>query len=206
MSDTYIQANTDGTGKKIRTVDRTISSQVVHEEVQQLGESQLPSYFVTSTGTSLATAASHILQLMAGSALHVRVRRVTFVQLLNASTGATVNFEIRRLTTAGTGGTARTPAAFDTTTDGASGATAMTLPSAKGTEGVAVGEGTLALRQTAATSGSQVDDNWDWTQMPNQKPIIIPAGTSNGIALKVIGGNAGATGIVTIEFTETAWL
>jgi hypothetical protein len=110
-----------------------------------------------------------------------------------------------RLTTAGTGGTAITPAKFDPS-DAAAGATAMSLPTAKGTEGTVLMEGTIVLRQAVASTGSQPDDGWEWTQLPGTKPYIIPAGTSNGIVFcRNVNAHAAATAIITVEFVETSF-
>jgi hypothetical protein len=138
---------------------------------------------------------------MAGTTLKVLIRRITLEQNSNATTGAPLPFAIVRLTTAGTGGTALTPRPYDST-DAASGATGMTLPTVKGTEGVTLLEGVLTMRQTVAAAGTQPDDVWQWTQPANLKPIVIPAGTANGICLKLSSAIAAATGLCNIEFVE----
>lgn len=205
MAETYIQANADGSGKKIRTYSRTISSQDVHEEVQQAGQPYLPTYSVTASSVSIATAASHVLQIMAGSSLHVRILRIRIHQQLNVTTAAQQEWNFYRLTTAGTGGTTVTPRALDSG-DSAAGATAMTLPSSKGTEGNLLGGGMQPLIQTSPTGGLSFSPSLEWSPAPYSKPYIIPAGTSNGLALKNVGANAAGTVFVVVEFTETAWL
>jgi hypothetical protein len=61
----------------------------------------------------------------------------------------------------------------------------------------------MAVR-SAATSGSE--DYHEWEQLPNAGPIVIPAGTTNGIAVKILNGIATTTSInVYIEFVETAF-
>jgi hypothetical protein len=141
---------------------------------------------------------------MAGASLNVRIRRIRIEQSTNATTAALGNFQIERLTTAGTGGTAVTPAKFNTA-DVASGATAMTLPTAQGTESTVLFRPTLVFRQAIATTATQFDDMWEWIQQPNQGPIVIAAGTSNGIAIEIITGIAAATAQIHVEFIETSW-
>jgi hypothetical protein len=46
---------------------------------------------------------------------------------------------------------------------------------------------------------------WSWTQRTNQKPIIIPAGTTNGIAIKVDAISASSTVSGWIEGDESAF-
>lgn len=200
MAESYLNL-TEGSGKKAHTFERTIGANSVHDSVVIPGEHYLASYVAYSGNVSNATASAHVLQLMAGSSLQVRVRRIRVEQNTNATTGSVCTFEVYRLSTAGTGGTSVTPAKFDTG-DAASGATAMTLPSAKGTEGVVVFGTAIVLRQAVAASGAVVDDVWEWEQHPGTKPLIIPAGTSNGIAIKT-SGVAGSTVLAMIEFTES---
>jgi hypothetical protein len=142
---------------------------------------------------------------MAGSSNYVRIRRIAIEQSGSATTATGLTLSILRLTTAGTGGTSVTPAKLDNG-DAAAGATAMTLPTAKGTESTELIRTVLAMRQAFATAGTQYDDYFEWVQQPGQKPIIIPAGTSNGIAIKNTAAVAGASLICRIEFVETAWL
>jgi hypothetical protein len=141
---------------------------------------------------------------MAGSTLKVRIRRIRFEQSGNATTAAALPVSVYRLTTAGTGGTSVTPRPFDSA-DAACGATAMTLPTAKGTEGVMLLRTIVLMRQGLATAGSTADDVWLWEQHPGEPPIVIPAGTSNGIAIKNESAIAGATCIPAIEFIETSF-
>ena len=202
MPESLIQAAPDSSGKKVHTWQRTIGANNVEDEFTIPGEYPYASYSVDSGNVSAATAASHLLQVMAGASLPVRIRRIRIEQFANATTGAAMALSITRLSTAGTGGTAVTPRPFDTT-DAAAGATAMTLPTVKGTETVSIFEMVLTMRQTVAAAGTQPDDFWEWTQLPNTKPIIIPAGAANGICIKNGTAIAAGTVIVTVELVET---
>jgi len=196
---------TEGSGKRLHTYDRTISSVLIQDQFTLPAEYPYASYVVDSNFTSVATTSAHVLQIMAGASLNVRLRRLRIEQVASATTVAALSFEIMRLTTAGTGGTAITPAKFDTA-DAASGATAMTLPTAKGTESTTLFRTVLIMRQATAATATQPEEMFEWTQHPGTKPIIIPAGTANGIAVKIGTGVAAATVIVTAEFVETAFV
>lgn len=192
MAESFIQLAPDSTGKKAHTFDRTIGANTVQDEVILEGEQYLASYTV-SAGASIATLDSHPLQIMAGASLKVRVRRIEIYQSVVATTAALGSLSIFRLTTAGTGGGAVTPALLDPA-DSASGATAMTLPTAKGTEGTRVWLGIVYWLQTvsASTPLPQPSIVIDFDQ-PRAKPLIIAAGTSNGIAIKNETAIAGAS-------------
>lgn len=204
MAESFINV-TEGSGKKLHTWNRTIGANDVHDEAVYLGEQPLAEYRVSTAGTSLATAASHNLQIMAGASLNVYIRRIRVFQTVVATTAALAPFTLFRLTTAGTGGTVVTPRPLDTT-DAASGATAMTLPTVKGTEGVEIESLVGYLLQTLGASlgvpQMALLAEWDFRSGPRQKSLRIPAGTANGIAVKNINAQAAASALVVAEFTE----
>jgi hypothetical protein len=191
---------TEGSGKKLWTADKTVGANLVQAQKTLPAEFDYASYTVTTAGgVALATANSHLLQIMAGSSLNVRIRSIRLSGFAVPAAVTAMEIDIFRLSTAGTGGTAITPRPYDTA-DAAAGATAMTLPTAKGTEGVLVyAQG--VIWGTAALLSQKPE--FVWTQQPNTKPLLIAAGTSNGIAIKNITGVATATAIVTVEFVET---
>jgi len=191
---------TEGSGKKSHTWDRTIGANLIQDEFVLPGEFPYATYSVVAAAVSGATAASHIIQIMAGATLPVRVRRIELTYVGAAAAVATYSMQVFRLTTAGTGGTAITPRPYDSA-DAASGATAMTLPTAKGTEGVQLGQKSLWVMTAAIPPNSKND--FVWEQKPGEKAIIIPAGTANGIAIKNPTGVAAVTYDVWIELVET---
>lgn len=203
MSESFIQLAPDSSGKKAHTNQRTIGANDVQDEYVIPGEYPYASYIATSGGTavSVATVNDHLMALMAGSSLNVRVRRIRVVQHANATTASVGAIQVLRLTTAGSGGTSVTPARLDTG-DAASGATAMTLPSSKGTESTILLQESVNWRQTAPAGGGP-NTLFEWVQQPGSKPILILAGTSNGIAVKSMNATAAATVNVWIEFVET---
>lgn len=204
MPDAYVQIN-EGSGKKLAHWERTIGADTIEEQKMVISEPFLASYSITTaTAVSIATAASHVLQIMAGSSLRVALRRLKVTQLVNGSAATRQQWQLFRLTTAGTGGTAITPRALDAA-DGASGCTAMTLPTVKGTEGNLMwSEASLVEAATPAANASLplIDYEWDGDRT---KSIVIASGTANGIALKCVSGVTSATVVVYAEVVELSW-
>ena len=81
----------------------------------------------------------------------------------------------------------------------------MSLPTVKGTEGVAIGRANPYLIQTmSATVGPPTAPLvvWDFDR-PRSKPLIIAAGAANGIAVKNVTAVAGASITGTVWFDES---
>jgi hypothetical protein len=207
MAEAFVNV-TEGSGKKLHAWDRTIGANTTLDEYVLLGENGLPSYTVSTSSTSTATAASHVLQIMAGATNKVRIRRIEIHQQVMATTVLNLQWQILRLGTAGTGGTAITPMALDSA-DAAAGCTAMTLPTVKGTEtgANAIVNGTLYMMQTLAVSALTLNPGlvWDFDR-PRSKPIIIPAGTTNGICIKNISAVAAGTVNINVWLDESSFL
>jgi hypothetical protein len=201
-------AVTAGSGSLLHVNTRTIAAQTNIEQYVQLAEPGNATYSIVTAATSIATAASHTLQIMAGSTLPVYIRRIVVYQMGLATAAAIVNWDILRLTTAGTGGTSITPSLMDTQ-DSASGATAMTLPTVKGTEGVALWRASSSLTQTVATQAAGTENtkilDIDFDMLMRGKPPRIAAGTSNGICLKQVTGAAAATVYVVATISELSY-
>jgi len=197
---------TPGTGSNIAATSYTDeNAHTVLDQKVILGEQYLSTFDANAIGINASTSASHILQIMAGSSLDVRIRRITVWQSAVATTAAISDLAILRLTSAGTGGTVVTPTTLvpsDTTTS-----SARTLPSSKGSEGAIIMQPTLTYTQTVPVSGpgnAMLLFDYDWDAL-RAKPLIIGAGTSNGLALKIITGVAGATLNVTVTYSESVF-
>lgn len=195
-----------GSGTNIHTSDRSYSGTTKKDQYVLPAEYDLASYIVAPTvSISIATAADHIIQIMAGASLNVRIRCIHVEVAASATTAGLTPIEIWRLSTAGTGGTAYTPRPLDSA-DAASGATAMTLPTAKGTETSLVGRRILTVRSAVSTLGG-AEDVVEWVyEAPRQKPLLIPAGVTSGIAVKSSTATAAATVAVEVYFVETAFI
>lgn len=200
MAESFVNV-TEGSGKKLHSWSRTIGANMVEDELVLHGLSYYASYTAGGVLVSCATAASHLLQLMAGASLNVYITRIRVYQGGAATTATLGIINIHRLTTAGTGGGAVTPSPLDTS-DAASGATAMTLPTVKGTEAAALHLGAHAFMQTTPVAGGDLTlFDWDCDRL-KVKPWRIPAGVANGIAVKMVSGIAAATAQVNVEFFE----
>lgn len=200
MADTSF-AVTPGSGANLHTVTTSIGGSTVHDQVVKLGPPYLATYTVAVPGISAATANSHLMQLMAGASLNVYVTRIRVYQVAAATTATLARIDIHRLTTAGTGGGAQTEAAHDSS-DAASGAVSMTLPTANGTEGERVLAATVGYIQTVPTGGfDPLLLDIDFVNDVG-KAIRIPAGTSNGLAIKEVTAVAAATVAVNLTYFE----
>ena len=109
---------------------------------------------------------------------------------------------------ASTGGTAVTPAKLDTA-DAASGATAMTLPTGKGTEAAnpistQTAVATQAVTATYPGTPGLLLARWDFDRL-RSKPLIIDVGTTKGICVKNITAIAGGTVYVNALIDETSF-
>lgn len=197
---------TEGAGKKLHTWQTTIGANNVEDEFVLPAEYPYPSYTAYYHNVSIATANDHLAQLMAGATLNVRIRRIRIEQNANATAAARADFQLLRLTTAGTGGTAVTPSKLDTA-DAAAGAAGIIIPGVKGTESTVIRDEVLIMRQAIATTQTQPEETIEWTWFPSTaiKSLKIPAGAANGIAIKNIVAIAGATVDITIEFVEQAF-
>jgi hypothetical protein len=176
----------------------------VEDEIVVLGPHPYATYTVIANGVSGGASNDHLLCLNAGASLKVRVHRIKIRQLSTAAAAALRQFTILRTTTAApTGGTAVTAGPFDTS-DSAAGAAGRTLPTVKGTESTILLLAELGLAQAVSATVPNALDVWEWKASAAAKPIIIPAGTTNGLVVKNITATT-VTYDVEIEFTETAF-
>lgn len=204
MAEAFITVSDAAGGtKKSHHNSRNIGSDLQHDEYVLPGEPNYQTEICSVFNVSTATANDHLLCLNAPASLNLRVVRIRVEQANNATAGGLCSIEVRRTTTgAPTGGTAITPAQYDTA-DAASGAAGRSLPTAKGTESTVIFTRTLTVRQTVGTTGAQTDDRWEWVRSFWGKGILIPAGTTNGLVLKNTAAVAGATINAEIEFIAT---
>lgn len=202
MAESYVQI-TEGSGKKLHSFQRAIGGNTVEDEVVIQGLPYLATYTVSHVAAaSAATAASHLMQIMAGSSLNVYVRRIRVWQAVLAGALTAGAISIRRLSTAGTGGTALSVMPLDTT-DVAAGATAMTLPTVKGTTGSPLSYRVAVYLAAWPATGGQPALVADWQFGDDTaKMIRIPAGTTNGIAVQNDTGVASASVFTEVELIE----
>ena len=203
MADSFIQV-TSGAGPKLSTGPTYTDNagNVVQTQKVFLGEPYEATFTCLASGFSGTASGAHLLQVMAGGSLNVRIKEIVVKQVAaSTSSAGGLDIQFLRLTTAGTGGTTVTPRSFDTTDS--IGATSMFLPTVKGTEGAILWEEGLWCATATATSPTSIQ----WDSEENGKPIIIPAGTANGLAVKLVspGFATGVTITVVVRGTETIY-
>lgn len=208
----FIQV-TNGTGPKIATGPTyTENANVVQDQKVIPGEGYLAHYGVDSNGgiAPPSSAPKAWFTINAGASLNLRIRRIIINQAtISTTTAGSVTLGVYRTTTAPVGGTAHTPALFDSA-DAAAGATSASVSAATFTTDPTLG-GRVALFALPVflTYPFNVEPfELRWGDQPGTKPLIVPAGTANGIALVLISANAyGGTPTfnMTFEFTETAF-
>lgn len=187
---------TEGSGKRLHTFDRTIGAVLVQDQFAIPAEYPYATYVVVAESSGIAVG--HIFQVMAGPSKYLRVRRVTVIQRASATASAACRIDIVRLTTAGTGGTVASASTLDPADSAFSGA-AMQDPTTLGTESVFLSRHVIGLTSAVPSSVNAIQ----WTALPNMKGIVVPPGTSNGVALKVRDAVAGASVAMTVEVIET---
>lgn len=202
MAESYVQV-TEGAGKKLHSFQRTIGANTVEDEVVVAGLPYLATYGATATGAvSAATADTHLLQLMAGASLNVYVRRIRVYQAVLASSLTAGAVDVKRLTTAGSGGAALTSIPMDST-DPSPGATLQTAPTVKGTVGSVLSRHIAVFSAAWPTAGGESALLTEWVFGGGQgKMLRIPAGTSNGIVVVQATAIAGASVYIETEYIE----
>lgn len=142
---------------------------------------------------------------MAGSALNVRIRRIEISQWDLATTANKMQLILYRLLSAGSGGSALSVSPMDPS-DTSAGTTAMVLPSSKGTQGSILYFGGMYMMQTLGVSSPLLTPGLvlDFDR-PRTKPLIIPAGTANGIAIATNTAVAGGSVEFNVWLDETQY-
>lgn len=193
---------TEGAGKDAHTFQRVIGANTVEDTVVIQGMPYLATY-VTDDGAAMNTTTinKHMFQLMAGASLNVYIWRVSLWVSTLAGAATVMPYQLIRLTTAGSGGTAGSSYTHDTT-DAAAGATYMTMPTVLGTETLPLWQDRVVVPTAVpATPGSMKLFDWDWEKL-RSKPLRIAAGTANGICLKNQVALATATYTARITYSE----
>jgi len=141
MAESFIALPPDSTGKKLRTRDKVIGANTVHE--QAVFSASLPTFFVLADAVAFA-ANKHHLSIMntAGSGKVIAIRKLYQINLALAGvTGAAIRFDMKKAT-ALSAGTAITPQSCDSDDTFPAGITVAT--------GGTVTEGALLFPYTCA--------------------------------------------------------
>jgi len=189
--------------KRLHTNQRTIASNAREDQYFLRGQPAYPSYTVVVNAVSTATTNDHLLQIMADGTNYTRLVRYSVSNANNkpASLSA-LQIAVYRLTTAGTGGTAKAEAAYDDA-DNYTGDIRY-LPSSKGTEGQLIHRFWTNWPSTASTSAPLY--SYTWEMAPYMKPLIFGNSSSDGIAFKVLTAVASMDVSVQVEMLTTSYL
>jgi len=158
------------------------------------------SYTVLIDGAAPTSANYVLAAIEAGAAVGFRLRRLTISIPGSQTTAGRQRFELVRTTAASAAGVATTPQPRDLTDAAFSGIAKITNPTI--TAGVSVFSFSLVKPTAVTTAPGFTAFQVSFDEL-NMKPIIVPAGIVNGIALREINGAAGAANFcATLEITE----
>jgi hypothetical protein len=162
------------------------------------GNSRKATYSFSTLTAAPATANYVVMNFEAGTTKTVRLRRLIISNPGFGTAAAGLTFELIRTTAASSAGTAATPAPHDTTSAAYSGV--ARINGATITAGTQITTFTIVQPATAIAAFTPVVFEF-YGQM--SQSITIAAGVANGLALRCINGNAGATGFcASMELTD----
>lgn len=152
MAESFFAVPPDSTGKKIRTRDRVVGANTVHE--QAVYQSALPTYYALADAVAFAANKQHISILNAvGSGKVVAIRKLFHINLaLAAITGVACRFDVKRIT-AHSGGAAVVPQSADSDNPALAGVTVIT-GATSATEGAILYPVTVQNDEIAASNAA----------------------------------------------------
>ena len=206
MGDYFLEVSS-GSGTRLAHYEYTVGVDTVADQKVRVGLPFLPTYSLSVvTPISMATLDAHLLQMMAGANNRLTLVYLRVTQVAVASAAAVKGFGLYRLTTAGSGGTAVSPRKLNPASGNAE-ATAMTLPTVKGTEGeLVVADSGAAFAAVPSTGILPAIVKWDWRGALRSEAPEIAAGTSNGLALKLLTSDGGTPTVrIYAEFFERSY-
>lgn len=162
------------------------------------GNSQKATYTINTLTSAPITGNYPVLTFEAGTTKTCRVRRVVISNPGFATAGTVLTFELVRTSAASSAGTTVTPAPHDTTDSAFSGVARK--------DGATITAGTqivtFAVAVPATVAGAFTPFVFEfYGQM--SKSLTVPAGITNGMALRCINGAAGASSLcASMEITE----
>lgn len=107
MPEGYVQLPVDSTGKKLRTYEKTVGANTVHEQYVLIAG--FPTYYYQSASSSAVGPVVHFdLFNASGSGITVKVRKLFLQQTYVAQTGTAATFTVDRTSAVGTGGSSIT--------------------------------------------------------------------------------------------------
>lgn len=162
------------------------------------GNSGKATYTFSTLIAAPATGNYVVMNFEAGATKTVRLRRLIISNPGSGTALAGLTFELIRTSAASSGGTVKTPAPHDTTAAAFSGIAR--------TDGSTITAGTqittFTIVEPATVVGSFSPVVFEFYGQMSQA-IVVPAGITNGLALRCINGNTGAAGFcASMELTD----
>lgn len=185
--ESFVQV-TQGDDAKLHTVERPLGLNDVHDSVTLLGEPYRATYSVVASAVSTALNGGRLLSIFAGPDLPVRVWYVSVSQVALAGAAGRADIFLQRTTASGTAGTAANITKHDNA-DADPDFTAESLHQGSTVAGV-FGRGALTLASAHPIIAPNAEFDF---RNGHHKPIVIPAGTSNGLAVIIGTGIATST-------------
>lgn len=190
MAESYIQLPADSTGKKLRTFERVVGGNTVHEQFTQIAEEA--AWLITTPAIAAASGRIYLACLNTGAGQKIALRGLWIIRTNTAVTGAAMQFDLKRIS-AIVGGTTVTPNLLDSTDPALTGFTCVhTATSA--TEG-AVLFPFYGSSEESATAQVAMTNNM-FVAMTNFIPVVPAIKTprfnqNEGFALKLSAGTVG---------------
>lgn len=195
----------EGVGKLMRVIQRSIGGSTVYLQGVFTEDSPYDTFTAISAAVVAPAANDHVFQLMAGANKDVYLHRLVAWQLAAATAAAIDQYQLLRLTTAGTGGSAITPNPLDLTGNAVTATARGAVTASKGTEGAILDTQTAYFLQTigATPGGVQTTKllDFDYRASDTMKPRIT-RGAANGLALKALTTRAAASLVIVATFSE----
>lgn len=194
---------TDGDGSGgLRVNTETRGGTAVDTQAVFIGQTPNPTYTIRFNDVSMATANAHLAVIMGNGTSYPKIHEIYISQGGTATGTAVPEFQVLRVTTAGTGGTAISARPFHPSNTSPYSGSCFYLPSSAGSEGDILLNGSMNVR--TVNTGAVIP--WHWKAGDVTEPIISGNGTASGIAVKnlraVVGGTAAGYITFTLEGTQ----
>jgi hypothetical protein len=194
-------ADSDAADKYLWTYQHTVGGTASQAQVYVPGPVPWPTYTVSATQMTLATASSHLLFVQADGTNYSRLKSVR-IHISSLPAAASIAWiALSRVSTVGTGGTAQSFAAHDTSDT--YGGTAQKLPSSPGSTAGTLKDWRIYIPTSVGTATPNVVE---WEVPYGGKDIIFGTATTAGLALVNVTGIAAAMVDIQLEFTTTTFL
>lgn len=195
-------ALTEGSGKNLHTWQRTIGGTAREDDFYIEGAPTFTTYTAIAPACSVGSASGHLLQVMGDGTHYVRLERLEFRQVGTAGVDSLATYQLRLVTTAGSGGTAINARPHDESDTDPYAGDVRYVPTTKGTEGSLLWQTRMPLADALPDYRPVV---WD-RPAGNVKQYIAGPGTADGFVLVNSTGIGTATVDIIATFTVSEYL